>query len=129
MVIGTGGYVSGPVLKMAASAGVPIVLQEQNAYAGATNKLMANKAAQIHNNPQFYFVCVALLLDATETLQEMVTHLDKQNSSFKNYLSETFLERLKWVSDQFGKDYRETVGDKSLDQNEINDLLKKLGLG
>ena len=92
-------------------------------------KAVGYKASQIHNNPQFYFVCVALLLDATETLLEMVINLDKQNHSFKTYLTETFLERLKWVSEQFGKDYRETVGDKSLGQNEIDDLLKKLGLG
>lgn len=93
-------------------------------------KAVGYKASQIKNNPQFYFVCVALLLDATETLQEMIEHLNKlDHHSFKNYLSETFLERLKWVSEQFGKEYRETVGEKSLDQNDIDNLLKKLGLG
>lgn len=92
-------------------------------------KAVGYKASQIKNNPQFYFVCVALLLDATESLQDMVEHLDKDNHSFKNFLTETFLERLKWVSEQFGKEYRETVGEKSLGQNEIDDLLKKLGLG
>lgn len=46
-VIGTGGFASGPLLKMAAQKGVPCVLQEQNSYAGITNKLLANKARKI----------------------------------------------------------------------------------
>lgn len=48
IVIGTGGYVSGPILKQAVKAKRPIVIQEQNAYAGMTNKLMAKQAARIH---------------------------------------------------------------------------------
>ncbi|WP_350285138.1 undecaprenyldiphospho-muramoylpentapeptide beta-N-acetylglucosaminyltransferase [uncultured Croceitalea sp.] len=47
VAIGTGGFASGPLLKMAASAGVPCVLQEQNSFAGVTNKLLANKAKKI----------------------------------------------------------------------------------
>ncbi len=47
VVIGTGGFASGPVLKMASRKGIPCVLQEQNSYAGITNKLMAKKAAKI----------------------------------------------------------------------------------
>ena len=44
VAVGTGGYVSGPVLLAASLSGRPIVLQEQNAYAGATNKLLAKRA-------------------------------------------------------------------------------------
>lgn len=47
VVIGTGGFASGPVLKMAAIKGIPCVLQEQNSYAGITNKLLAKSAAKI----------------------------------------------------------------------------------
>lgn len=47
MVIGTGGFASGPVLKMAARKGIPCMIQEQNSYAGITNKLLAKKAAKI----------------------------------------------------------------------------------
>ncbi|MGX1928965.1 undecaprenyldiphospho-muramoylpentapeptide beta-N-acetylglucosaminyltransferase [Flagellimonas sp. 2504JD4-2] len=45
--IGTGGFASGPLLKMAASKGIPCVLQEQNSFAGITNKLLAAKAKTI----------------------------------------------------------------------------------
>ena len=47
VVIGTGGFASGPVLKMAARKGIPCMIQEQNSYAGITNKLLAKKAAKI----------------------------------------------------------------------------------
>ena len=45
--IGVGGYASGPILKAAQKLGIPTLLQEQNSYAGVTNKLLAPKAAAI----------------------------------------------------------------------------------
>lgn len=47
IAIGVGGYASGPTLKAAQRAGVPTLLQEQNSYAGVTNKLLAAKARAI----------------------------------------------------------------------------------
>jgi len=46
-VIGTGGFASGPLLKMATVKGVPCLLQEQNSFAGITNKLLKDKVAKI----------------------------------------------------------------------------------
>ena len=47
VAVGFGGFASGPTLKAAASMGIPTILQEQNSYAGVTNKLLAQKAAKI----------------------------------------------------------------------------------
>lgn len=47
IAIGVGGYASGPTLKAAQRMGVPTLLQEQNSYAGVTNKLLAAKAGRI----------------------------------------------------------------------------------
>lgn len=47
VAVGVGGYASGPTLKMAGKQGVPMLLQEQNSYAGVTNKLLAKDAAII----------------------------------------------------------------------------------
>lgn len=47
IAIGVGGYASGPVLKQAQKQGIPTLLQEQNSYAGVTNKLLARKAKAI----------------------------------------------------------------------------------
>lgn len=44
IAIGVGGYASGPMLKIAQKKGVPTLLQEQNSFAGVTNKLLAKKA-------------------------------------------------------------------------------------
>jgi UDP-N-acetylglucosamine--N-acetylmuramyl-(pentapeptide) pyrophosphoryl-undecaprenol N-acetylglucosamine transferase len=46
-VIGTGGFASGPTLRVASGRGIPCVLQEQNSYAGITNKLLKNKVAKV----------------------------------------------------------------------------------
>ena len=47
VAVGVGGYASGPTLNKAAAMGIPCLIQEQNSYAGVTNKLLAKKAARI----------------------------------------------------------------------------------
>ena len=47
VAVGVGGYASGPTLKTAGMMGVPTLIQEQNSYAGVTNKLLAKKACKI----------------------------------------------------------------------------------
>jgi UDP-N-acetylglucosamine--N-acetylmuramyl-(pentapeptide) pyrophosphoryl-undecaprenol N-acetylglucosamine transferase len=45
--VGVGGYASGPTLNECAAMNIPILIQEQNSYAGVTNKLLAKKATEI----------------------------------------------------------------------------------
>ena len=45
--VGVGGYASGPTLNQCAAMGIPCLIQEQNSYAGVTNKLLAKKASKI----------------------------------------------------------------------------------
>ena len=47
IVIGVGGYASAPTLKAAQSLGIPTLIQEQNSYAGVTNKFLARRADRI----------------------------------------------------------------------------------
>ncbi len=47
VVIGTGGYASGPTLRVASSMGIPTLIQEQNSFPGITNKLLSKKANTI----------------------------------------------------------------------------------
>ncbi|HKK41002.1 MAG TPA: undecaprenyldiphospho-muramoylpentapeptide beta-N-acetylglucosaminyltransferase [Bacteroidales bacterium] len=47
VVVGVGGYASGPVLRKAGRMGIPTLIQEQNSYAGVTNKLLARRASTI----------------------------------------------------------------------------------
>lgn len=96
-------------------------------------KAVGYKASQIKDNDQFYDICVALLLDGTEVLQMMMQELTSDKKNIKDLFTQTFLERLRWVSAQFGAGFRSSVdinkGQKEkLDQTDIDDLLKKLGL-
>ncbi|WP_422090320.1 undecaprenyldiphospho-muramoylpentapeptide beta-N-acetylglucosaminyltransferase [Tenacibaculum ovolyticum] len=47
VVVGTGGFASGPTLMVASGKGIPTVIQEQNSYPGITNKLLSKKASKI----------------------------------------------------------------------------------
>ena len=47
VAVGVGGYASGPTLKMAAGMNIPTLIQEQNSYAGVTNKILSRKAKMI----------------------------------------------------------------------------------
>lgn len=58
VVIGTGGYVSGPALMSALLLRIPTVLQEQNSYPGLVNRVVGNKVSQVHltyENSRGYF--------------------------------------------------------------------------
>ncbi len=58
VVVGVGGYASGPLLRVAQRLKVPTLIQEQNSYAGITNKLLASKAKKIcvayHNMGRYF---------------------------------------------------------------------------
>lgn len=58
VAVGVGGFASGPILKAAVQNGVPAVIQEQNSYAGVTNKLLSSKVKKIcvaYPNMERYF--------------------------------------------------------------------------
>ncbi len=102
-------------------------------------KAVSYKAAQVKNNPSLVEISVALLLDATEILEEVLDGISESTADpatseteLKKHFSPHFIERLRWVSSQFSADLRGTVGTtiaKPNAQNEIDDLLKKFGLG
>lgn len=48
VVVGTGGYVCGPVVYVASLLGIPTLIQEQNSYPGVTTRLLASRATQVH---------------------------------------------------------------------------------
>lgn len=58
VVVGVGGYASGPILRVAMNSGVKGLIQEQNSFAGVTNKILAQKAAKIcvaYDNMERFF--------------------------------------------------------------------------
>ena len=75
VAIGVGGFASGPVLKAAVRKGVPAVLQEQNSYAGVTNKLLSakvNKICVAYPNMDRYFPAEKIVLTGNPVRRNLI---------------------------------------------------------
>lgn len=74
VVVGVGGYASGPVLRVAGRKGIPTLIQEQNSYAGITNKLLAKKAKLIcvaYEGMEKYFPAEKILLTGNPVRKDL----------------------------------------------------------
>lgn len=91
-------------------------------------KSVGYQGAEIQNNDQFYNIVVALLLDAVEMTKILFDRLDSNVTELKKVFSTTFLERLKWISFQYDELAKRRNDGQKMGQNEIDNLLKKLGL-
>ena len=75
VAVGVGGYASGPTLNMAAAKGIPCLLQEQNSYAGVTNKLLAKKAAKIcvaYEDMERFFPAEKIMMTGNPVRQQLL---------------------------------------------------------
>ncbi|OWP85173.1 undecaprenyldiphospho-muramoylpentapeptide beta-N-acetylglucosaminyltransferase [Flavobacterium davisii] len=76
VVIGTGGFASGAVLKVASMLGIPTIIQEQNSYPGITNKLLSKKAQKIcvaYENLEQFFPKQNILLTGNPVRQDLIS--------------------------------------------------------
>lgn len=83
IAIGVGGYASGPLLKMASRMKVPTLIQEQNSYAGVTNKLLAEKADCIcvaYKGMEQFFPEKKIILTGNPCRQDLETNTSKEDS-------------------------------------------------
>ena len=74
--VGVGGYASGAAMKVAAKMGVPILLQEQNGFAGVTNKMLKNDASKIcvaYEGMERFFPANKLILTGNPVRQNLTT--------------------------------------------------------
>ncbi|MBK9338712.1 MAG: undecaprenyldiphospho-muramoylpentapeptide beta-N-acetylglucosaminyltransferase [Lewinellaceae bacterium] len=88
VVIGTGGYASGPVMRAAQQAGIPTLIQEQNSYAGVTNRLLAQKAARIcvaYDNMERYFPAEKIVFTGNPVRQDILELDDKRETGLRHY--------------------------------------------
>lgn len=75
VAVGVGGYASGPILKTAGMMGIPTLIQEQNSYAGVTNKLLAQKADRIcvaYEGMEKFFPSEKILLTGNPVRQSLL---------------------------------------------------------
>lgn len=92
--IGVGGYASGAAMKVAAKMGVPILLQEQNGFAGVTNKLLKDDAKKI---------CVAY--EGMERFFPKDKIILTGNPVRQNLTSGTKEEAIKYFNEEFGVNF------------------------
>lgn len=87
--VGVGGYASGAAMKVAARMGVPILLQEQNGFAGVTNKLLKNDARKIcvaYPDMERFFPAEKIILTGNPVRQNLLKGESKKVKGEKNLL-------------------------------------------
>ncbi|KVV14388.1 undecaprenyldiphospho-muramoylpentapeptide beta-N-acetylglucosaminyltransferase [Flavobacterium sp. TAB 87] len=88
VVIGTGGFASGPLLQMAVAARIPTVVQEQNSYPGITNKLLSKRASVIcvaYPNLERFFPASKMVLTGNPVRQDLIDIADKRAEAMAFY--------------------------------------------
>lgn len=88
VVIGTGGFASGPLLKAAAGMGVPTVIQEQNSYPGITNKWLAGKAKKIcvaYEGLERFFPASKIILTGNPVRQDIIGVEEKKEEAIRYF--------------------------------------------
>lgn len=88
VVVGVGGYASGPTLKAASMLNYPTALQEQNAFAGKTNKLLAKKAKVIcvaYDGLERFFPSDRIVFTGNPTRKDMVETVGKEAEGYEFY--------------------------------------------
>ena len=87
-VVGVGGYASGPLLQMAASKGIPALIQEQNSYAGVTNKILAGKVQKIcvaYPNMEKYFPKEKIVFTGNPVRKDISDLKDKKEEAIAHF--------------------------------------------
>ena len=88
VAVGVGGYASGPLLYAAGQMDIPYLIQEQNSYAGITNKRLGNKAEKIcvaFDGMEKFFPANKLLLTGNPIRKESVTIAAKRNEALAEF--------------------------------------------
>lgn len=97
-------------------------------------KAVSYKGSQIRGNDQFFNVVHAFLFDATEILEILIDKMESPVAALRKDIPTNFIERLKWLSHQFDEAYSASVDSQpkedapQLSQNEIDELMRKLGI-
>jgi len=92
VVIGTGGFASGAVLKVASMLGIPTVIQEQNSYPGITNKLLSKKANKIcvaYENLERFFPKENMILTGNPVRQDLLSVAEKRTEALDYFKLDT----------------------------------------
>ncbi|WP_420187775.1 undecaprenyldiphospho-muramoylpentapeptide beta-N-acetylglucosaminyltransferase [Bacteroides pyogenes] len=88
VAVGVGGYASGPTLKTAGMMGVPTLIQEQNSYAGVTNKLLAQKAKKIcvaYEGMEKFFPADKIIMTGNPVRQNLTKDMPLKEDALRSF--------------------------------------------
>ena len=153
VAVGVGGYASGPTLNKAASMGIPCLIQEQNSYAGVTNKLLAKKAAKIcvaYDGMERFFPADKIIKTGNPVRQSLLETTVSHEDAVRSFglkpdkktillvggslgartINESVLQHLDVVKKgdvqfiwQTGKYYHKQIMDRLTHEDHLNDLV------
>jgi UDP-N-acetylglucosamine--N-acetylmuramyl-(pentapeptide) pyrophosphoryl-undecaprenol N-acetylglucosamine transferase len=88
VAVGVGGYASGPILKAAARKKIPILIQEQNSYAGITNRILAKSAAKIcvaYDGMEKFFPSGSIVMTGNPVRNDIINISSDKESALKHF--------------------------------------------
>ena len=119
IVVGVGGYASGPTLRMAHSLKIPTLIQEQNSYAGLTNKWLSKKTKKIcvaYENMNQFFETNKLVLTGNPVRKD-IENLESKFSEAKTYFEVSNNEKVILILGG-------SLGAKSINEGILNSINK-----
>lgn len=105
IAVGVGGYASGPLLKAAKNAGIPTLLQEQNSYAGLTNRMLGKKADKIcvaYEGMEYFFPKEKIVLTGNPVRAEVIKLEGKKQRAIEEFSLEDNKKTLLVVGGSLG---------------------------
>jgi UDP-N-acetylglucosamine--N-acetylmuramyl-(pentapeptide) pyrophosphoryl-undecaprenol N-acetylglucosamine transferase len=125
VVVGTGGYASGPLLRSAVSKKIPVLIQEQNSYAGITNRILAKHAARIcvaYEGMQTYFPATKIVITGNPVRPEVINIEGKKKEALKHFQLEENKKIVLVVGGSLGaRAINQTIGEQfsQFSQNNV----------
>ncbi|MEX0987900.1 MAG: undecaprenyldiphospho-muramoylpentapeptide beta-N-acetylglucosaminyltransferase [Bacteroidales bacterium] len=88
VAIGVGGYASGPIIKAAIRKKIPVLIQEQNSYAGVTNRILARSASTIcvaYQGMEKYFPAERIVITGNPVRQDLILPETEKEKSYNHF--------------------------------------------
>jgi UDP-N-acetylglucosamine--N-acetylmuramyl-(pentapeptide) pyrophosphoryl-undecaprenol N-acetylglucosamine transferase len=125
VVVGTGGYASGPLLRAATGKGIPALIQEQNSYAGITNKILSKKVNKIcvaYEGMEKFFPKEKIILTGNPVRQDIANVSEKRDEAFELFKLDPNKKTVLVIGGSLGaKAINESIG-KGLKEFADNDI-------
>ena len=119
VVVGVGGYASGPLLYVACKKGIPTLIQEQNSYAGLTNKWLSKSANTIcvaHEGMEKYFPANKIVVTGNPVRKIFKLNPNRKAEAFKHFELDEFKPTLLVIGG--------SLGARTLNESVLDGLVK-----